>query len=255
MRTASLTTFLATVAAVAASGSATAAPGSLSVALEQGAQLGRQSPIRAELRIDPKQQPSPLTSLRLLYPDSLGVTTSGLGLAECRRSPADFRAVSIESIGLAGCSPNAVMAIGDAQAAVRLGTYRFRATASITVLSGAYGDAGLGLVVFVDGVNPLGYKLAYSGSAAEAPAPFGGQLAVTLPPIPALPDDATYALTRLRLTIGDRRILYDDHGRRYRPGGIELPARCPRGGFRFRAELGFQDGSRARQDAWARCPR
>jgi hypothetical protein len=147
------------------------------------------------------------------------------------------------------------MALGDARAAVRLGTYRFPATAKVTLLSGLYGDDGLGLVAFVDGINPLGYKLAYRGLAGAAPAPFGGQLTMTLPTIPDLPDDASFALTRLRLSLGDPRIVYVDHNRRYRPGGIELPPRCPRGGFRFRAQLGFADGGSAQVDARAACPR
>ncbi len=147
------------------------------------------------------------------------------------------------------------MALGDARAAVRIGTYRFTATALLTILSGDYRDGQLGLVAFVDGLNPLGYKLAYRGSAGSAPAPFGGQLTMTLPAIPDLPDDASFALTRLRLSIGDPRIVYVDGRHRYRPGGIELPRSCPRGGFRFRAQLGFADGSRSTLETRAACPR
>lgn len=256
---ASLTLLLLAVAgAFGASGSAAAAPAAparLDVGFGAGARLGAPAAIEATLRIDPRALPAPLTRLTLQYPASLGITTSGLGVAGCRRPAADFRLVSIEGIGLAGCSPNAVMALGDARAAVRVGTYRFPATATVTLLSGLYGGDGLGLVAFVDGINPLGYKLAYRGLAGAAPAPFGGQLTMTLPMIPDLPEDASFALTRLRLSFGDPRIVYSDHGRRYRPGGIELPETCPRGGFRFRAQLAFADGRGARIAARARCPR
>lgn len=235
--------------------SALAAPARLDVAFGDGARLGEPAAIGVELRIDPRAHSAPLTTLTLQYPASLGITTSGLGLAGCRRPATDFRLVSIEALGLAGCPRNAVMALGEARAQVRIGTYRFPATATVTLLAGVYGDDGLGLVAFVDGINPLGYKLAYRGLAGAAPAPFGGQLTMTLPMIPDLPDDATFALTLLRLSIGDPRIVYADGGRRFHPGGIELPRRCPRGGLRFRARLGFADGGSAQVAARAACPR
>ncbi|MDO8185546.1 hypothetical protein Q5424_20785 [Conexibacter sp. JD483] len=246
---------LASAAAICAPAAFAAAPVRLAVGFAPDARLGAMTPITAELRIDPHIRPAPLTSMTLQYPGSLGITTSGLGLAGCRRPAADFQLVSIDAIGLAGCSANAVMALGDAHAQVRIGTYRFAATAKVTVLAGVYGDDGLGLVAFVDGINPLGYKLAYHGVAGSSPAPFGGQLGITLPTIPDLPDDASFALTRLRLSIGDPRIVYVDRGRRFRPDGIELPRRCPRGGFRFRAELGFDDGSSTKVETRTACPR
>lgn len=245
------------LASTAAAATAATGPARLAVSFGAGARLGAPTAISAVLRIDPRAQPAPLTRLALQYPDGLGITTSGLGLASCRRPTADFRLVSIEGAGLAGCPGNAVMALGDARAQVRLGTYRFTATATVTVLAGAFSDDGLGLVAFVDGLNPLGYKLAYAGMAGAAPPAFGGggQLTVALPVIPDLPDDASFALTRLRLSIGDPRIVYVDRGRRYRPGGIELPSRCPRGGFRFRAQLDFADGGSAQVATRAACPR
>lgn len=245
-----LTSLLCAAAATAARPAA-----QLSVAFARDARAAAATPVSAVLRVDPRLQPAPLTDLALQYPASLGITTSGLGVAGCRRPASDFLLVAIEGVGLAGCPRNAVMALGDARAYVRIGTYRFEATASVTVLAGSYDRGELGLVAFVDGINPLGYKLAYRGSAGAAPAPFGGQLKVTMPMIPDLPDDTTFALTRLRLSIGDPRIEYADGGRRYRPGGIELPRSCPRGGFRFRAQLGYADGSRETIAARAACPR
>jgi hypothetical protein len=195
-----------------------------------------------------------LTEIRVLYPASLGVTTSGLGLAACRRPASDFEQVMIPGIGLAGCPRNAVMGYGTARGEVRLGTLTIPETASLTVLAGPVQRGLLGLVAYVDGRHPFGVKLAFAGQVQSAPAPFGGTLSIRLPPVPN-EFDAVVALIRLRLTLGSHDIKYYDRGVAYRPDGILVPDQCPRGGFRFRARLSFQDGSRTVANATVPCPR
>ncbi len=215
---------LAGLGAVCASAVGAAAPAAgaatpsarLTVGLDAGARLGGTSALHARLRIDPRRHRAPLTGLRLLYPESVGITTSGLALAS-RRAAVDFRLVAIEGLGLDGCPANSVLALGSARARVRIGTYHFPAVARVTLLAGLYADAALGLVAFIDGINPLGFRLAYRGAVTSAPSPFGGQLAIVLPTIPDLPDDSDFALTDLQLTVGDSRIRYRDGARAYAP--------------------------------------
>lgn len=142
-------------------------PVRLTVAFVNSARLGAPSPIADDLRIAAARRAAPLTELTLQYPAALGITTSDLGLAGCRRPATDFRLVAIDGAGLAGCPPNAAMALGDARAAVQLGTYRFTTTALLTILAGDYDDGQLGLLAYVDGVNPL----AASSSIAAPPVP------------------------------------------------------------------------------------
>lgn len=242
-------------AAAAPAAGGTTPSARLTVGLDPGARLGGTSALHARLRVDPRRHRAPLTGLRLLYPESVGITTSGLALASCRRAAVDFRLVSIEGLGLDGCPANSVLALGTARAQVRIGTYFFPAKAQVTLLAGPYADAALGLVAFIDGINPLGFRLAYRGAVTSAPAPFGGQLAIVLPTIPELPDDADFALTDLRLTVGDSRIRYRDGARSYAPGGVGLPDRCPAGGLPFRALLDFGDGSATAVETRTPCPR
>lgn len=219
------------------------------------ARLTESTPMTLRLRIDPRRHPTPVTALRIRYPAALGIATSGLGLAACRPSVRQFELVMVDGVGLGGCSPNAVMGHGDARAQVRVGTLTIGATAYLTVLSGPVTDGRMSLVTYVIGQNPFGVRLAYAGQVADAP-PRQEELSMTFPAIPGIPEDASFALTRVTMTMGADRITYfDPDGFRYHPDGIALPARCPRGGFAFGARLDFQDGTRATATATARCPR
>ncbi|HMJ02656.1 MAG TPA: hypothetical protein VK506_06925, partial [Conexibacter sp.] len=108
------------------------------------------------------------------------------------------------------------------------------------------------------GQRPFGGRIVLAGHVAAAAAPYGGAIAVRFPVVPALEEVADVALVDLRLMVGDPRIRYVERVRgrtvRYRPEGVVLPNRCPRGAFRFRAELGFEDGTRASATTTVRCP-
>lgn len=241
----------------------------LSVGLDAGARLGAATALHTRLSVDTRRQSSPVTTISLRYPASLGVTTSGLGLASCTRPASDFSAVVVDGIGLAGCPRNAVMATGRAIGEIRLDGTGYigvpgvadigviRELGTVTVLSGPLRRGRLGIVAFVDGWNPIGAKLAYGGEVAPAPAPFGGALTIRVNQLPA-GWGAEIALTDITMTIGARDIVYHERagGRtvRYRPGGVELPARCPAKGLPFMAEIEFANGVRESATALTPCP-
>lgn len=232
----------------------------MSAGFAPGARLGASSEMHAELHIDSRRVRGQLTSAQVLYPKGLGLVASGLGLATCTRPASEFEAVLIRGRGLVGCPPNAVLGYGTARAEVRLlAGDIINETATLTVLSGPLQLGALGLVVFVEGQHPLGAKLVYAGEVGAGRGPFGGSLVVRMPAIPSIADLATIALTDLRLSIGSRRITYYKRvrGKRvaYHPEGIALPGRCPKGGFRFRAKLAFDDGARLSAETTVSCAR
>jgi hypothetical protein len=259
MRRGAIAAALVALAAIPPAGLA-AGPVRLTAAFDRTAPLGSSSAMRVELRIDPRRARSPVTELRLLYPDGLGLISSGLGLASCRLLPSDFQRVLIGARGLGGCSPNAVLGYGSARAEVRLLAGQvIPESASLTLLIGPIADGRIELVAYVDGEHPFGAKLAYAGEIEAPSGRYGGGLVFHIPAIPAIADLATVALVRLRLTVGSRAITYYEHPRRrtgaYHPDGVTLPLRCPRRGFPFRARLTFADGGHATTTATARCPR
>jgi len=245
---------VALAAIASCSATAAARPVELTAGFARGATLGAATVLHAELRVDPRRAPA--TEVRVYYPASVGLLSSGLGLVACSRPAADFATVLITGSRLGGCSPNAVIAYGTARANVLLSDGQvIPEYATVTLLLGEVVNGRIGLVVFVDGVRPFGAKLAYAGELRRASGSFGGALVARLPAIPALAGTATVALTNMRLAIGSRAIVYRTRGgERYRPEGVALPSRCPSGGFRFRAEVGFADGGQAAAETVVRCP-
>jgi hypothetical protein len=232
-------------------------PVHLAVAFDRGARLGAPTALQAVLRIDTRRARSPMIAARLLYPESLGILTSGLGLASCRRPAGEFAQIILDDP--LRCPPNAVLGYGTAIADVRLADGQsIPEYAAVTVLAGPLAHGALRLIAYVEGQHPFGARLLYGGALASGVAPFGGALAVDMPAIPSLEGFATILLVEMRLSIGSRAIRYYERTRRgrtaYHPDGVLLPDRCPRHGFPFRLRLSFQDGSHATAAATVPCP-
>jgi len=260
-------TVLAAVAGVvlgAAPGPAAARePVTLSASFPAGARLGAETPIRLRLAVDAKRLRSPVREVRLSFPASLGIATSGLGAATCRRTRAELEAVLIDGVGLAGCSPNAVMGHGSARAEVRLGAVPGAGPlvvpelARVSMLAAPFENDQFGLLFIANGVRPFGATLVFAGTIEPAAAPFGGTLLMRAPPVPTQ-FAAEIALTAIAFEIGAPGIRYRRPGkseRWYRPDGIVLPGRCPKVGFPFHARLTFEDGTQAETRTAAPCPR
>jgi hypothetical protein len=228
---------------------AAAAPAvGLTAAFPPGARLGAGAALRIGLRIDPRQAPSAVTAIHLQYPKSLGIATSGLGVASCARA-------ALEARGPAGCPSGSIMGYGSARVEAR--PYGIRENARITLFAGPQHDGQLGLLVYADGEQPASVQLVDPGRLLPATGPYGGDLSVQLLPIPGL-EDITIALLRISISLGARDLIYyDDSGPKriaYHPEGVVLPDRCPRGGFPFRALLDFEDASHATATTTAECP-
>jgi hypothetical protein len=185
--------------------------------------------------------PPPLTGFELHYPNNLGLGLSGLGLASCDTS-------TLEARGPGGCSPNSVMGLGEVLTGVVFGTEVVGETAPITIVRAPDREGRLAVLFYAEGAAPVEARIIFPGLLLASPAPFGGVVNIGVPLVETLPGAPFVSVVRLHATIGPKRILYYEQvgGRTlaYRPLGILLPKRCPRGGFPFAARFGFTDGSR-----------
>lgn len=248
--------------AASASAAHARSPVRVTATFDRGARLGSSTAVDVTLRLDPRRlTTAPLTEVRLAYPQDLGLVSSGLGLATCSRPASDFAQVLVSGPLFGGCPANAIMGYGEARAVVRLtqSGQVIPESATLALLSGPIERGRLGLVVYVEGQRPFGAELAFAGDVTDAAPPYGGILTVRMPVIPGIADLATVSLVELRMVIGSHAIRYlRRRGRRlvaYRPDGVELPATCPRGGFRFRAEVRFADGGRRSTSSVTPCPK
>jgi hypothetical protein len=198
------------------------------------------------------QLPSPPRVIDLLYPASLGIATSGLGLATCR-------AALLEADGPPGCPPDSVIGYGSGLVEVPFGPEILQEYARTTTFVAPVQEGHLGLLFYADGESPVYAQLVFPGLVLPAPAPFGGDLNTNLPLVPTVPEAPDAALVKLSTTFGPSHVTYYEYvkGRSipYHPRGIRLPRTCPGDGFHFAAEFVFEDGAHASARATVPCPR
>jgi hypothetical protein len=246
---------LSLVAALAcAVAPAQAAPSVTLTATLTPERLGRTTTIGFGFQIgEPEgQAPTPVIAIEVLYPANLGIATSGLGLETCT-------AETLQVAGASGCPPDSRMGFGRALAEVPFGPEIVKEPADVEVVRAPNQNGHIELLFYADGLAPVSAQIVVPGELAEARAPFGGAFDITVPLVPSLPEAPDVALTHLSSTVGPLHLTYYEQVNRrlvaYQPSGILLPNRCPRGGFRFAAELKFADGSQAQARNAVPCPR
>jgi hypothetical protein len=228
----------------------------LRVALDRTARLGGTTAISFDLNIDARRAPAAMTDLTVRVPAGIDFATSGLGVATCRPAQRDVLDVLARGHDLRPCPANAVLGRGSATAAIYYSDEQtVAASGSITLYNGPPVGDRPGVVAYVRTQHPIRSQLVYAGGLFNAPRPFGLGMRLTLPALPNSPFGAPISVARLTFTLGGKDIIYGDGPqRRYRPGGLPLPTHCPPGGLRFRATVGFADGSAHSDGANLPCP-
>ena len=213
--------------------------------------LGGRSTIIFSFRIvtHGQQIPAPLTAMGLDYPANIGLVTSGLGLETCSAS-------NLELFGR--CPADSLMGYGHALVELPLGPEVFTEEGRITTWMAPVQDGRLAMLFYAEGQTPVNAGLIFTAQLLQAPPPYGGQLATSIPLIPTLPGGPDAAVTQMTATIGPLDVTYYSwyRGKRvgYHPNGLRLPESCPRGGFPFAATFTFLGGERAHAKTTVPCP-
>jgi hypothetical protein len=245
----------ACAAALASPAAATAAP---AVRLRAGftpETLGHSTDVKLAIRIAAPPGaavPPPLVAVDLRYPAGLDVQLSGLGIDSCGAS-------TLELLGLAGCPPNSLMGRGSAIAEIPIKHKALLEEAKVAIVRAEEQDGHFAALIYVYGETGVSAQILLPALLLPATAPFGGRLAIQVPLVPSLPETEDVSVGEIRLQIGPPDLRYYERvgGRlvAYRPAGIDLPGRCPRGGFRFAVQLDFLGGQSARANTSVACPR
>ena len=188
--------------------------------------------------------PSALTGIDFHYPRGLALGTSTLGLASCNQA-------KLEADGPAACPANSRMGGGHAIVEFPLGPETRTETAQIAIFAGSPEGGHLHMLIFAMGEEPVYGQIVMSATL------LAGDLRFTVPLVPSLPGSPDVAVVQLRVTIGGNLTYYEHANGRtiaFRPRGIGLPRRCPRGGFRFAATFAFLDGSTNTSKTVVKCP-
>jgi hypothetical protein len=171
----------------------------------------------------------------------MGIATTTLGEANC--APARLIAA-----GLAGCSANALLGFGTATAVVPIGAGNVIEHASLHPLMGPPREKLVEVLFYVEASGPVFAQLVLPAVLAEDMPPYGERLQASIPLVEVWPGGPDLALLSIDMTIGPLHLLY--HRRvgsktvYFRPRGVRIPRRCPRGGYPFAALLGFVGGAK-----------
>lgn len=215
--------------------------------------LGGGTTIAISLALGSSEQvPPPLREVDFRYPKNFGIALSGLGLETCTTAV-------LEALGPAGCPVDSVMGYGSAVGEIPFGPEIVRENAAVTVLRAADDNGKLALLFDAEGISPVSAHVVLPAVLEPASPPYGGDIAIEVPPVPSLPEAPDVSVAELSAKIGPAAgITYFErrHGSivSYVPKGILLPSRCPRGGFPFSAAVTFIEGGRASADSRVRCP-
>jgi hypothetical protein len=195
--------------------------------------------------------PPPLTRMDLRMPAGINYTSTTLGLAICQ--PAVLLAR-----GPGGCPANSRLGYGSAVVEVPFGTGAGHEVPEVQAVAGPSSSGNLAVLFYANGLYPVSAQVAFSGEVLPDSGRFGSQLAVAVPLVASVPGGPDVSIVEVQTTIGPSHLTYyrRRHGRlvRFRPRGVAVPERCPHGGFPFRAEFTFLDGSSTSAQTTVPCP-
>jgi hypothetical protein len=196
--------------------------------------------------------PPPLQSIDLHMPAGMDYTATTLGLAICQ--PA-----ALLARGLAGCPPNSRLGFGSASVEVPFGVGAGHEIPEVQAVAGPSPGGNLVVLFYANGLYPVSAQLTFAGEVLPDTHRFGSQLAVQVPLVASVPGGPDVSIVSVQTTIGPAHLTYYRrvHGRRvsFHPRGVEVPSRCPHGGFPFAASFTFQDGSQASATTAVPCPK
>lgn len=215
--------------------------------------LGQSTTLNLRILIAPGSEPipPPLVHAELRYPAGLDPQLSGLGIEACT-------AATLEASGVQGCPVDSVMGEGQAIAEFLIAHHIVREVAAMTAVRTTEQNGHLTMLLYLYDETAVSAQLILTSQLLPAGGPFAGLVDIQIPLLQSLPGTPDVSVSEIQLGLGPESLTYSENiaGKvvHYIPEGIDLPKRCPRGGFPFAVTLGFADGSHASATRKVPCP-
>lgn len=194
--------------------------------------------------------PPPLTGIDVLYPRTLGLDVSGLGITTCPRA-------TLEEYGPPACPADSYMGEGSALAAFPIEGEILDETATVSVIRAQEAQGHIAMYFNVTAKAPVLAEFVLEAVLLPAPAPYE-RIHIEIPLIPTFPDAPDAAVVAINANLGPHNLTYYEHTRGklvpYKPQGILLPNKCPHLGFTFQADLTFANETAAVASTRIPCP-
>lgn len=184
--------------------------------------------------------PAPVRRMVLRFPAGLVLDLPHL------RSCSELR---LRARGAGGCPAESALGRGHALVEARLGSQIMAENISLWVFLGPLHNLQPTILILGRGYTPFDKRVVFSGSLLTDRAPYGEQLAVSIPPIATLPLEPNASIVTFSLTVGVAK----PH-REHDQNTVVVPSTCPAGGFPLAGEFAYADGSSGSAHATIRCP-
>jgi hypothetical protein len=192
-----------------------------------------------------------LSSFAVRLPAGMGFAASTLGLATCSEQ-------ALLLAGASACPRESVMGYGSAQVQAPFGPRAVRETGRVSIFMTQSVGSHTTMLFYFDGKKPVIASLVLQAKILTPENSFDSVLSTEIPPIPAAPGGADVSILSLQADLGPSHVWYLKRVRgrfvAYQPKGLNVPETCPRGGFVFTGEFGFQDGSHTTSRSVVPCP-
>jgi hypothetical protein len=215
--------------------------------------LGQSTTLNLRIQVAPGDEPipPPLVHAELRYPAGLDPQLSGLGIEACT-------AATLETAGIGACPPDSVMGEGQAIAEFLIAHRIVREVAAMTAVRTTEQDGHLTMLLYLYDETAVSAQLILTSQLLPAGGPFAGLVNIQIPLVQSLPGTPDVSVSEIQLALGPESLTYSENvaGKliHYIPEGIDLPKRCPQGGFPFAVTLGFLGGSHASAKTAVPCP-
>ncbi len=196
--------------------------------------------------------PPAVTNIQLSLPAGMGLGLTDLGEAIC--SPITLLAVG----PIKGCSPNSRMGLGTATVEIATESAPVKVLAYLTVYMTVPHEEHTTLLIYAETRSPVAAQFLFPSEVLRSDGDYGPEIQTAMPLIPSWPEGPPVFVTHMETTLGPSHLTYyaRKHGKLvpYKPEGMTIPNRCPNGGFPFRADYRFSDGSTTEATTRVPCP-
>jgi hypothetical protein len=194
--------------------------------------------------------PSPIIETTVMGPAGLAVDVKGVGTC----SPAKLKAALEPSV----CPKDSKAGFGGGVGEYELAKERFKENFTLNFFRAPDEDGHLVLMAFLDAISPVSVQLVLTAQVVNEPKPYGLGFTFKVPIIETLPGASPATAESIYITLGAPNAAYFEriHGKRklVHVKGIIVPKKCPKGGFPYKTQIGFADGTTDTQTGTIHCP-
>jgi hypothetical protein len=194
--------------------------------------------------------PTPIIKATVMGPAGLGLNVQGVGTC----NPVTLEATMEPKV----CPKDSKAGFGGGTGVLELAKEVIKEHFTLNFFRGPNEGGHLVLLAFLNAVTPVSVQLVLKAQVVKEPPPYGLGFTFIVPLIPTLPGASDASAEEIFITLGAPNAAYYKtvHGKRtlFHVKGIIVPKKCPHGGFPYKTEISFQDGTTNAVTGTIPCP-